>query len=155
MEDMGWCPLPGCTSVANHDKDDNTGRCQHCEFLFCLDCKKSAHPFKRCFLNRVDINPKHAGDIKEINSRNLEYAQQLSQIFIKYCTKPCPNPKCRVPISKDYAGCTHLQCTQCYTWMCWACGKEAKGQKHFKENEKCLVEEGTLLPPSITLDLIS
>lgn len=74
---------------------------------------------------------------------------------MKYCTKPCPNIKCKAPISKDYAGCTHLQCTVCFTWMCWACGVPAKGQKHFKEHPECLEEEGTLLPPSLTQELIS
>ena len=27
MEDMGWCPLPGCTSLANYEKQKTTGRC--------------------------------------------------------------------------------------------------------------------------------
>lgn len=56
MEDMGWCPLPGCNSLANYEKQKNTGRCQHCDFLFCLDCKESIHPFKRCSMNRLDLN---------------------------------------------------------------------------------------------------
>lgn len=56
MEDLGWCPLPGCSSLANIERSENTGRCQHCEFLFCLDCKQGTHPFKRCALHRIDLH---------------------------------------------------------------------------------------------------
>lgn len=27
MDDIGWCPLPGCTSIANIERAENTGRC--------------------------------------------------------------------------------------------------------------------------------
>lgn len=56
MGDLGWCPLPGCNSLANLERSENTGRCQHCEFLFCLDCKQGTHPFKRCLVHRLDLN---------------------------------------------------------------------------------------------------
>lgn len=67
------------------------------------------------------------GQLRDINERNKDYEAKLTALFMKHCTKPCPNIKCRVPISKDYGGCTHIQCTQCYGWMCWACGVPAKG----------------------------
>jgi hypothetical protein len=38
--------------------------------------------------------------------------------------------------------------------MCWACGKPAKGQKHFKENPDCLNEDGSLLPEQVTTEMI-
>lgn len=56
MPDIGWCPIPGCKSLANIEKSENKGRCQHCEFLFCLDCKNGTHPFKRCQITRVDLD---------------------------------------------------------------------------------------------------
>ena len=108
MDDIGWCPLPGCKSIANIEKAENVGRCQHCEFLFCLDCRQGQHPFKRCPKNRVDLQDRFADDIKQINLQNKEYALKLSQLFIKYCTKPCPNPKCHAPITKEPTGCTHI-----------------------------------------------
>lgn len=55
MDDIGWCPLPGCGSLAAIERDINQGRCQHCEFTFCLDCKDRYHPFKRCIINRLDL----------------------------------------------------------------------------------------------------
>ena len=55
MDDLGWCPLPGCGALANLDKDLNQGKCQHCDFLFCLDCKDRHHPYKRCMIHRLDI----------------------------------------------------------------------------------------------------
>jgi IBR domain, a half RING-finger domain len=55
MDDLGWCPLNGCGSLATIEKDINQGRCQHCDFTFCLDCKDRYHPFKRCILNRLDL----------------------------------------------------------------------------------------------------
>ena len=58
MDDVGWCPISGCGSIANIDRDDNTGKCQHCEFHFCLDCKEHVHPFKRCKIHRLDIQTK-------------------------------------------------------------------------------------------------
>lgn len=27
MDDIGWCPISGCGSIANIDREDNTGRC--------------------------------------------------------------------------------------------------------------------------------
>lgn len=27
MDDIGWCPMPGCKSLANLEKSENTGRC--------------------------------------------------------------------------------------------------------------------------------
>ena len=27
MDDIGWCPMPGCNSLANLEKSENTGRC--------------------------------------------------------------------------------------------------------------------------------
>jgi len=27
MDDVGWCPVPGCGSIANIDREENTGRC--------------------------------------------------------------------------------------------------------------------------------
>lgn len=70
MDDIGWCPLAGCNSLANLEKAENTGRCQHCEFLFCLDCKGSAHPFKRCQITRVDLDETMRSEIEEINRSN-------------------------------------------------------------------------------------
>lgn len=55
MDDLGWCPLPGCGSLANIDKESNQGKCQHCDFTFCLDCKERYHPFKRCLIHRIDL----------------------------------------------------------------------------------------------------
>lgn len=36
MDDLGWCPLAGCGSLATLERDQNMGRCQHCDFTFCL-----------------------------------------------------------------------------------------------------------------------
>ena len=146
MEDIGWCPMPGCKSIANIERAENVGRCQHCEFLFCLDCRQGAHPYKRCSKNRIDLNELYQSEIKEIEQSNKENALKLTQLYLKYCTKPCPNPKCHVPITKDLSGCTHIQCTLCYTWMCWACGVVAKGQMHYKQSPECYSDENTILP---------
>jgi len=92
MEDMGWCPLIGCNSLANVEKAENTGRCQHCEFLFCLDCKNGAHPYKRCLLNRLDVsNNLSPSELKQILETNKKLEAELTALFMKFCTKPCPN----------------------------------------------------------------
>ena len=38
--------------------------------------------------------------------------------------------------------------------MCWNCGAPAKGQKHFKESPECYSDEGTILPFSVTDEMI-
>ena len=101
MDDIGWCPMPGCKSLANLEKTENTGRCQHCEFLFCLDCKNSAHPFKRCQITRVDLDDSLKSEIEVINKQNKEYEEKLNQLYFEYCTKRCPNAKCQVRITID------------------------------------------------------
>jgi hypothetical protein len=55
MDDMGWCPIVGCGALSNLDKEENSGRCQHCDFYFCIDCKSKVHPYKRCGINRLDF----------------------------------------------------------------------------------------------------
>ena len=54
MDDVGWCPLNGCGDLATIDKELNMGKCQHCDFMFCLGCKDRYHPFRRCSINRID-----------------------------------------------------------------------------------------------------
>ena len=73
---------------------------------------------------------------------------------MKHCTKPCPNPKCGVPITKLPSGCTHVQCPKCFSYMCWTCGVLAKGQKHFKEHPDHYNDEGTILPSEVTQEII-
>ena len=34
MDDMCWCPLPQCGALAVIEKEDNVGRCQHCDHQF-------------------------------------------------------------------------------------------------------------------------
>merc|ERR1711966_398257 len=76
MDDMGWCPMKGCGSLANIEKAENSGKCQHCEFYFCLDCKNKVHPFKRCDLNRVDLlmMDKNNSDFLETQEGNVKAA---------------------------------------------------------------------------------
>lgn len=106
MEDMGWCPMPGCKSVANIEKAENIGRCQHCEFAFCLDCKERVHPFKRCPINRLDLLEEFKDSLAEINDKNREAEKYLNELFFKYCTKRCPNNKCGIIFQKVESGCT-------------------------------------------------
>jgi len=85
MDDMGWCPMKGCGSLANIEKAENSGKCQHCEFYFCLDCKNRVHPFKRCDLNRVDLlmMDKNNSDFLETQEGNAKAAEALMNLFIK------------------------------------------------------------------------
>ena len=154
MDDVGWCPVLGCSSIANIDRDDNTGRCQHCEFHFCLDCRDHVHPFKRCKINRLDLMDKFKSAADEVKAENAKYESMLTDLYFKKCTKLCPNPRCQVRICKVESGCTHVQCTICFHYMCWACGKPAKGQKHFKENPECIDEKRSLLPAEVTTEMI-
>lgn len=154
MDDMGWCPLSSCSQLAHIDRPSNSGTCSFCQFHFCLDCKQHYHPFKRCAILRVDmqenLNENVQEQVNEIIRNNEESEDILSRLFIKLNTKSCPNPKCRVPISKDASGCTQIQCTRCFNYFCWACGAPAKGQKHYKENPDHHSDEGTLLPYEVT-----
>ena len=135
MEDMSWCPIPSCGSIAVVELDENVGRCQHCELRFCLDCKEHAHPFKRCPINRIDLMEKFADQMVEIQENNAVMEQRLNEIYLKHCTKRCPNVKCGVRITLvESSGCTQVRCTKCNQQFCWACSTPAKGQKHYKEN---------------------
>lgn len=156
MDDMGWCPLPSCGQIAHIERDQNLGKCTFCDFMFCLDCKERVHPFKRCLVNRVDliegINSNE--NIQQIMKANQNSEDLLSKLYMKHCTKSCPNPKCGVPITKIQSGCTQLQCPKCFNYFCWCCNAPAKGQKHYKENPDHYSDEGTLLPESVTPEII-
>lgn len=90
----------------------------------------------------------------DVRMDNAKHEVMLTDLYMKKCTKICPNPRCQVRICKVKSGCTHVQCTICFHYMCWACGKPAKGQKHFKENPDCIDEEKSLLPEHITAEMI-
>lgn len=110
MDDMGWCPLPTCSQIANIDKFSNSGRCTFCDFHFCLDCRERTHPFKRCIVHRLDIQESFQKneDILAILKRNHASEEVLNKLFMKYCTKSCPNNKCGVPISLDKSDCMQV-----------------------------------------------
>ena len=154
MDDMCWCPIPTCGSVATVDHEDNTGRCQHCEHHFCMDCKKHVHPFRRCQVHRLDLLVEYAELIEDIHEKNKIIENQLNDIYFKNCTKQCPNKKCGARISLESGGCSQVQCLVCYNWFCWVCLGSAKGQKHFKERPDHWSDEGHIQPIDVTLELI-
>lgn len=39
-------------------------------------------------------------------NKNKRSEEALSKLFLKYCTKSCPEKKCGVPIIKIESGCT-------------------------------------------------
>ena len=156
MDDMCWCPLPTCKQLAVVEKKENYGKCTFCDFKFCLDCKERHHPGKRCPLNRIDLMKDmfENEEIQCIIERNKHSEDILNKLYIKHCTKSCPNPKCGVPICKIESGCTQIQCPKCFQYMCWACGVQAKGQKHYKEKPEHWDDKGTLLPKEVTKEMI-
>lgn len=154
MDDMGICPLPGCGSLATKDLELNMGKCHHCEFMFCLGCNDRYHPFKRCKRHRIDDYEQLAEieGIPDIMERNKKAEEVLSNLYIKYCTRECPNCHRYIQMIKD-SPCTHIQCPKCFKYLCYACGAEAKGQKHFKERPQCLNVAASILPEELTLEM--
>lgn len=58
MDDLGYCPIVGCGSLgslATIERDKGFGKCQFCDFMFCLECKERYHPYKRCMVYRLDL----------------------------------------------------------------------------------------------------
>lgn len=108
MDDMTWCPLPSCGSIAIVHKAQNAGRCQHCELHFCLDCKKHVHPFRRCLANRIDLLVEYQDHIRGINEANRQVEAKLNDIYMKNCTKQCPNNKCKARITLVSGGCSQV-----------------------------------------------
>ena len=64
-------------------------------------------------LNRIDVlaqikDKKTVDQVEEILRRNKRSEETLNKLFMKYCTKACPNIKCGVPIVKVASGCTQI-----------------------------------------------
>lgn len=92
MGDLGWCPLAGCGSLATIEKDKNFGKCQHCDYMFCLDCRERYHPYKRCLVNRLDLYDLITKEDKEsLDNSNKIAEAALNELFFRLCTKYCPN----------------------------------------------------------------
>jgi hypothetical protein len=108
MDDMGWCPV--CGALADLNKGENSGRCQHCDFYFCLDCKNKVHPYKRCAIHRLDflMDQKQSSEFDAITAGNKQAEVNLMNLFFKHCCKSCPNPKCSAQIQKVESGCSHM-----------------------------------------------
>lgn len=88
MDDMGWCPAPACGALAHIDADKNQGQCTHCDFIFCLECEKRNHPFKRCWKNRIDyLEMLSEAERDGIEARNKRAEEILNELFFKYCSK--------------------------------------------------------------------
>ena len=58
--------------------------------------------------NRIDLLVEYKSKINEIQEGNNKIEDRLNEIYIKHCTKWCPNPKCGVRIAKIESGCTHV-----------------------------------------------
>jgi uncharacterized ferredoxin-like protein len=93
---------------------------------------------------------KKTEEFETIEADNKQAAENLMNLFFRHCVKECPNSKCHAKIQKVKSGCTHMQCPICYHNFCWTCLNPAKGQKHFKENQNCTIEEPTLQPFEVT-----
>jgi len=145
MDDLGWCPLAGCGSLATLEKEEGYGKCQHCDFMFCLACKERYHPYKRCLVNRLDlVDLIKKDDKEELDNKNKIAEAALNELFFRLCAKYCPNLKCGIRIQKIESGCTKMQCPKCFQNFCWVCLQNAKGLKHFKERIDCTIEAGNL-----------
>lgn len=156
MDDLGWCPLAGCGSLATIEKEYNFGKCQHCDFMFCLDCRERHHPYKRCLVNRLDLFELISeAQQDEINHKNKRAEEALNALFFRYCAKYCPNLKCGIRVQKEKSGCTKMQCPKCHHHFCWVCLGDAKGMKHYKERPDCGIEEPHLQPEHLTWDIKS
>ena len=83
MDDMTWCPIPECGSIATVEPGENRGQCQHCEHVFCIDCKRHVHPGKRCYLHRIDLQDEFKDLIRDINDRNAQLEARLNEIYFK------------------------------------------------------------------------
>eukprot|EP00808_Paulinella_micropora_P030627 g21991.t1 len=52
-------------------------------------------------------------------------------------TKPCPNPKCKVPTEKN-GGCQHMTCRQCHHHWCWTC--RSYWQSSYQSSHNCITK---------------
>jgi hypothetical protein len=56
----------------------------------------------------LGFNEEAKEKIDFILKKNDNSAEILNKLFLKHCTKSCPNPKCGVPIIKIDSGCSHI-----------------------------------------------
>ncbi|KAF7233377.1 hypothetical protein EG68_11830 [Paragonimus skrjabini miyazakii] len=124
MQDIAYCPRPGCKNNPVIVDDKELGRCVVCEMSFCPRCHQISHGMRKCPLRSDE------SDEEEEN----EYA---SSQYIKKNTKRCP--KCDAKIEKN-EGCNKMICTYCHTYFCWLCGKQlnlSNPYSHFSEPGTC------------------
>jgi len=58
-------------------------------------------------------------------------------LYIRNCSKPCPN--CAFSIQKS-EGCNKMMCNNCHTKFCWKCLKilcNVNPYLHFEESKEC------------------
>ena len=54
------------------------------------------------------LNESAKEKVDQILKKNDNSAEILNKLFLKHCTKSCPNPKCGVPIIKIESGCSQI-----------------------------------------------
>ena len=122
-----WCPGVDCNQLLEVDEQNYLGECESCQAKYCILCKKSYHPGKRCPSTFL-------GTITKTNVMNYyERVEALNQQFLAQCTKPCP--VCEVPVHKT-GGCNRVFCPNCSHYFCWRCFSKDIEYNHFSENGK-------------------
>ena len=110
---LGLCQRGGCEQAAAHLHPTSPPEITcSCGVAFCILCSEAPHFPTSCAHKRKWVDLLH---------------QSPDAQYIMTQTRPCP--KCGVRTQRS-AGCMHIDCTQCGTEWCWACGQMGKGVHH-------------------------
>ena len=123
-ESFIWCPRPGCENALYKNPNMTDAQCS-CDQKLCLLCGRVSHAPCNCeqaeqWLQAVDEHLETLRKKREESGGNDNVTVEQDPV------KLCPNPKCRVPTTKN-GGCMHVICSTCNTEYCWQCGQWGGG----------------------------
>ena len=116
MDDVRYCPKPGCGAAMCGSKDAPMMTCPSCKLQSCFNCKDEYHVGITC--------EKHQQWKKENGKGDVKFEKWLGkQKDMKAC------PKCKVSIQRT-SGCNHMSCSNCKYHFHWVTLKKWKGYKN-------------------------
>eukprot|EP00923_Selenidium_pygospionis_P012500 GHVN01021215.1.p1 GENE.GHVN01021215.1~~GHVN01021215.1.p1 ORF type:complete len:560 (+),score=88.36 GHVN01021215.1:64-1743(+) len=120
-----YCGEIGCTNVLELGES--------CSPTSEYTCSCSPH-LRKCFNCQDEYHiPVPCDVLKEWRQKCSDDAANAK--WLTALTKPCPGPRCAVPIEKN-EGCMHMTCLKCKHQFCWICKSPWAGHTRETCNEK-------------------
>lgn len=147
MDDIFYCPRPGCGAAVIKDETGHLAVCSICRFVFCTLCGKANHGVFDCqkakremieMMKRLKLEEARRTEEEANAMLQRELEEVAGEEYLMKFSKQCPG--CAYRIQKQ-SGCNKMTCSRCCIYFCWICLKslnKSDPYSHFEDpNSDC------------------